>query len=163
MYSSDFQTTLRAITRLTNAAHLQSRRVATSHGVTGLELECLRWVAAGHQMTFDELALQLMIPDNDLLEILEALEERGLIMAATKDDEARTRDDVHIALTSKGAQVVISAHPPISELLARRLAKLSIDEQMILAEAAYLLIAALDETPKEEQVSATWPSLQGTS
>ena len=165
MHCSDYQFMMRTIARLANAAHLQSYRVAVSHDVTGLELVCLRWIAAGQPLSVSDLVLQSMIPQDILLTLMDALEARGLITITLFDDERESDSVVLLALANAGWQVVENAQPPIAERLWRRIAPLPAEDKALLAEAGRLLTELLqaEEEAEQEDGRGRWPTFHGTS
>ncbi len=160
---SEYTALIQTLSSLSNAILLHSRRLARSHDVTGLELACLRWIAAGQPLTYDELTVRLDLPQTVVIDLVAALEARKLIR--TEACEAKDGDFfLKLRVTPKGMAIVATAPPSVVERLAQVFPTLAPEDRADIVDALLFLTSEMEEHPTENPSSApAWPLPNGSS
>lgn len=152
---------LQALSRLSTEVLVHGQRVSSTHGVTGLELVFLRWLAAGQPASIGDLQRRTSLPPATLGEIVEALERKGLAKLELVPKPGAGPELV-ATLTGEGLKLVADAPPPPFARLADQIAKLSLENQAALDDAFGLLVDMLDGAEETEAAPApSWTINQG--
>jgi DNA-binding MarR family transcriptional regulator len=142
-------------------SNIHSQEIAASHNITGLTLECLRWIAAGQPVTTEDLSERFDISEGDLLDLLDSLHDQKLInISPVNQEDAPIR--LELTLTTFGLAIVETAAVPPLDLLAPAVAQLPLDEIEKLTEGMRILDRLLLDSESTEPPKESWPVLFGT-
>lgn len=164
MRSSNLLTILHTLGRFVRMTHVHSQEIGLSHNITGLSLECLRWIAAGQPLSTEDLSDRFDVDEHDLLDLLDSLHAAKLI-AITPTSHSHGPLHLELTLTSVGLAVVETATPPPLDDIAPSLAKLPDEDLTKLAEAMDILNRSLDEQrapPSSDAHREAWPLVFGS-
>lgn len=148
--ASDFEEdVLRSLRRITRAIDLHSRHLATTFGLTGPQLVCLRVVADQGPLSPSQLAREVALSQATITGIVDRLATRQLL---TRERINTDRRLVTVSLTDAGRALIQAAPSPLQERFAERLAALSDKEQasirMTLAQIVQMMDGSdLDAAP----------------
>jgi DNA-binding MarR family transcriptional regulator len=112
--------------RIMRAMDVYSRQLATSHGLTGPQMLCLREITTHGSLTTGTLARGMALSPATLTGILDRLEARGLVSRERRPEDKRR---VLVSLTPHGRQMAQELPSPLQDRFGSRMTKLSIDEQ----------------------------------
>lgn len=112
--------------RIMRAMDVYSRQLATSHGLTGPQMLCLREITTHGSLTTGTLARGMALSPATLTGILDRLEARGLVSRERRPEDKRR---VLVSLTPHGRQMALELPSPLQERFGARMAKLSTDDQ----------------------------------
>jgi DNA-binding MarR family transcriptional regulator len=129
-----------ALRRVIRAVDLHSRDLVESHGLTGPQALILKALHQG-PITVSDLAARISLSLGTVTDILNRLEQRGLIKRV-RDKEDRRR--VRVGATKAGLAVLKSSPPLLQERFVRRFAKLQDWEQTMLLAALQRVATMMD-------------------
>jgi DNA-binding MarR family transcriptional regulator len=129
-----------AIRRLIRAVDLHSRALVASHGLTGPQALILKALHNG-SLTAGELAIRISLSQGTVTDILNRLEQRGLVKRI-RDTVDRRR--VHVEATDTGLALLQKSPPLLQERFAQRLDNLQEWEQTQLLASLQRLAAMMD-------------------
>ncbi len=141
--------TLTALRRILRATDLHSREVASSVGLTTVQLRLLKIVQESQSANAKTLALQLHVSQATITVLLDKLEAKKMIERRVSETDRRQK---LIHITGLGRDALEAAPDPMQRAFVRRYEKLEAWEQAMLMAAAeriaYLLDAdGLDASP----------------
>ncbi|GAB4353358.1 MAG: MarR family transcriptional regulator [Immundisolibacter sp.] len=110
-----------ALRRIVRAIDLHSRRLAQTHGLTGPQALLLREVVNRGQTHATELAQAVSLSNATVTDILNRLEQRGLLERTRSGNDRRR---VLITPTASGRMLIEQAPPLLQEQFSGRLAQL---------------------------------------
>lgn len=117
---------LRALRRITRSIDLHSRQLATSYGLTGPQLICLRTLGQLGEITPGRLAREVSLSQATITGIVDRLVARQLV---NRERSSVDRRQVTVSLTEAGAALVASAPSPLQERFVEQLAACDLEEQ----------------------------------
>ena len=117
---------LRALRRITRSIDLHSRHLATTFGLTGPQLVCLRVIAHEGPLSPSQLAREVALSQATVTGIIDRLSARELV---TRERTSTDRRVVTVRITTDGQALVHAAPSPLQERFAERLSSLSKQEQ----------------------------------
>lgn len=117
---------LRALRRITRAIDIHSRKLATTFGLTGPQLVCLRALGQVEHMTPSGLAKEVALSQGTVTGIVDRLAARQLV---NRERNAPDRRLVTVTITDAGRALIDQAPSPLQEQFTERLAGLSGAEQ----------------------------------
>ncbi|MFQ5644693.1 MAG: MarR family winged helix-turn-helix transcriptional regulator [Thiogranum sp.] len=129
-----------AIRRLIRAVDLHSRTLVGSHGLTGPQALILKALHNG-SLTAGELATEVSLSQGTVTDILNRLEQRGLI-TRIRDTEDRRR--VRVEATDAGLALLEQSPPLLQERFAQRFNSLHDWEQTQLLASLQRIAAMMD-------------------
>jgi DNA-binding MarR family transcriptional regulator len=129
-----------ALRRVIRAVDLHSRALAETHGLTGPQALLLKALHKG-SISAGELASRLSLSQATVTDILNRLEQRGLIRR-TRDTEDRRR--VLVAATESGLTLLERSPPLLQERFAQRFNNLQEWEQTQLLASLQHVAAMMD-------------------
>ncbi len=129
-----------AIRRLIRAVDLHSRSLVGSHGLTGPQALILKAVHGG-SLTAGELATEVSLSQGTVTDILNRLEQRGLI---TRLRDTQDRRRVRVQATDAGLALLEQSPPLLQERFAQRFNDLQEWEQTQLLASLQRIAAMMD-------------------
>lgn len=117
---------LRALRRITRAIDLHSRKLASTYGLTGPQLVCLRALGQVQYSTPSALAKELSLSQATITGIIDRLDARQLI---TRERSTKDRRLVTVTITQAGRALIREAPYPLQETFVQQLKQLKHDEQ----------------------------------
>lgn len=132
---------LRALRRITRAIDLHSRHLATTFGLTGPQLVCLRVVAERGPLSPSQLAREVALSQATITGILDRLAARQLVVRERVSSDRRM---VSVRITEAGQSLIAEAPSPLQERFARRLVALSEEEQAIIRLTLNKIVHMMD-------------------
>lgn len=142
-----------ALRRVMRAVDLHSRRLMQSHGLTGPQALVLQEAVKGVSISAGELAVRVSLSQATVTDILNRLEQRGLL---ARERSERDRRKVMVRPTPAGGEVIAAAPPLLQETFVRRFGDLKSWEQMLLLSSLQRIAELMDA----EQLDAA-PLLTG--
>lgn len=133
-----------ALARISHACERQSRQRASTRGLSGLELECLRRVADARGAALAELVACPPLGEATLVEVYRRLESRRLVVI--REDPWKAGALV-VRPTEAGRDVTLSEPPPPHSRLAAALARLPEREREAIATALCRVALLIEEEP----------------
>jgi DNA-binding MarR family transcriptional regulator len=127
--------------RIMRAMDVYSRQLATSHGLTGPQMLCLREITTGGSLTTGTLARAMALSPATLTGILDRLEARGLVSRERRPEDKRR---VLVSLTPHGQQMALELPSPLQERFGARMTNLSTDEQTAIRIALGSIVRMMD-------------------
>jgi DNA-binding MarR family transcriptional regulator len=129
-----------ALRRVIRAVDLHSRTLVASHGLTGPQTLILKALQNG-SLSAGELATRVSLSQGTVTDILNRLEQRGLIQRI-RDTQDRRR--VLVATTESGVRLLERSPPLLQESFAQRLDSLQEWEQTQLLASLQRIAAMMD-------------------
>jgi DNA-binding MarR family transcriptional regulator len=145
-----YETILWALAHIAHACEIQSRELASSHNLSGLEFACLRRIVETNGETLEHMLAHSPLSERTLVEIYERLESRHLV---TIFRDERGEKLVGIEPTEAGIAHAYSAPPPIHERFADALMQLPEDEQEAIATSFRRVVELIEEETANHDVS----------
>ncbi len=123
-----------------------SRAIAREFGISGRQLSALRYLSKCGRATIGELSDYLYVSDSSTSELVDKLQERGLVLRTRCTKDSRV---VRVSLTPQGESLVACAPLAGISLMRQRLESLPDQELASLAHALELLanLLGVDEIP----------------
>jgi DNA-binding MarR family transcriptional regulator len=103
------ESVLNPLRRIVRAIDLQSRQLVRRHGLTGPQNMLLRELAQTGAVTVGRLAERISLSQATVTDILNRLEQRGLVLRMRSTDDKRC---VQVSLT-RAAEQLLQAAPPV--------------------------------------------------
>ncbi len=128
---------LRSLRRITRAIDLHSRRLASTFGLTGPQLVCLRAIAEQEQTSPTLLAREVSLSQGTVTGILDRLVARQLVQ---RERVERDRRIVSISVTPAGKALVEQAPSPLQERFLARFTALPSSQQQRLCQMLNQLV-----------------------
>ena len=128
--------------RIMRAMDVYSRQLASSHGLTGPQMLCLREVLDQGSLTTGALALAVALSPATLTGILDRLEVRGLVSRERRPEDKRR---VLVSLTALGRQMAQELPSPMQERFGSLLTELTADEQTAIRQALNKVARMMEE------------------
>jgi len=113
---------LQALRRIIHAVDVQSKKVATTYGVTVPQIICLHKVVEKGPISTSALGKEVFLASSTVIGILDRLEEKGYIIRARDTKDRRL---VYGQASTKGRQLVECMPNLIQETLCNAFADLS--------------------------------------
>lgn len=132
---------LRALRRITRAIDLHSRHLATTLGLTGPQLVCLRVVGQWESISPSQLAREVALSQATITGILDRLAARQLIARSRVSADRRV---VTVSITEAGKALVLAAPSPLQERFTNRLAALPEAEQLSIRDTLNRIVNLMD-------------------
>ena len=133
--------TLESLRRIIRSVEMYSKRLSSSHNITGPQLSCLLTIGKHQPLTASRIAKTVHVSASTLVGVLDRLEEKGLIV---RRRDATDRRRVYISLSDKGEEVSREAPPPLQEKLAQALLAASELEQCAIALALEKIVQVME-------------------
>lgn len=131
---------LSALRRVMRAVDLHSRQLVQSHGLTGPQALVLK--AVGHRsLSAGALAEQVNLSQGTVTDILNRLEQRGLVSRVRSETDRRR---VMVQLSEAGRRCLASSPPLLQERFASRFRELEQWEQTQLLASLQRIAAMMD-------------------
>lgn len=130
-----------ALRRVMRAVDLHSRKLMQSHGLTGPQALVLQEAVKGVGLSAGELANRVSLSQATVTDILNRLEQRGLL---TRERSERDRRKVVVRPTLAGGEVIAAAPPLLQETFVRRFGDLKPWEQMLLLSSLQRIAELMD-------------------
>jgi DNA-binding MarR family transcriptional regulator len=130
-----------ALRRVMRAVDLHSRKLMQSHGLTGPQALVLQEVVKGVGLSAGELASRVSLSQATVTDILNRLEQRGLL---TRERSESDRRKVAVRPTLAGGEVIAAAPPLLQETFVRRFGDLKPWEQMLLLSSLQRIAELMD-------------------
>jgi DNA-binding MarR family transcriptional regulator len=127
--------------RIMRAMDVYSRQLATSHGLTGPQMLCLREITSHGALTTGSLARAMALSPATLTGILDRLEARGLVSRERRPEDKRR---VLVSLTPHGQQMALELPSPLQERFGSRMTELSTDDQTAIRIALGSIVRMMD-------------------
>lgn len=142
-------TSLVALRRILRATEIYSRALASTAGLTPVQIRVLQIVLARDTTTPKDIATQMGVSPATISTLLDRLVAKSMITRARSDRDKR---QTYVALTAQGRAALASAPDPLQQKYVRAFEKLADWEQaMIVASlervAAMLSAEDLDAAP----------------
>ncbi|MEE4314900.1 MAG: MarR family transcriptional regulator [Desulfofustis sp.] len=126
-----------------------AKHVETTCGLSGAKLWMLYEINANPGIKVSELAAALTIHPSTCSNMLDKLEQQGLI---SRDRSGRDQRSVHLSLTEQGASLLSQAPQPAQGELSRALQRLSDEHLSTLHNGLAGLVAALNGTGEDDDL-----------
>lgn len=130
-----------ALRRVMRAVDLHSRKLMQSHGLTGPQALVLQEAVKGVGISAGELASRVSLSQATVTDILNRLEQRGLL---TRERSETDRRKVMVKPTLAGGEVMATAPPLLQETFVRRFTDLKPWEQMLLLSSLQRIAELMD-------------------
>lgn len=132
---------LRALRRVMRAVDLHSRQLAQGYGITGPQALLLKECLGGSGLTAGELARRVNLSQATVTDILNRLEQRGLILRTRSQQDRR---QVFVAATEQGRALAETSPPLLQERFVRRFNALPDWEQNLLLSSLQRIAELMD-------------------
>ncbi len=130
-----------ALRRVMRAVDLHSRSLMQSHGLTGPQALVLQAVVRQDPISAGELAARISLSQATVTDIVNRLEQRGLLTRERSDSDRRK---VMIRSTPDGAALIAAAPPLLQETFVRRFGELKQWEQLQLLASLQRIAELMD-------------------
>ncbi len=130
-----------ALRRVMRAVDLHSRSLMQSHGLTGPQALVLQVVVRQDLISAGELAARISLSQATVTDIVNRLEQRGLLTRERSDSDRRK---VMIRSTPDGAALIAAAPPLLQETFVRRFGELKQWEQLQLLASLQRIAELMD-------------------
>jgi DNA-binding MarR family transcriptional regulator len=134
-------TTLTALRRILRATELHNREVATSVGLTTVQLRLLKFIQETKSTNAKTLASQVHVSQATITVLLDKLESKKMIERRISSTDRRQKQ---IHTTDIGRQALEAAPDPIQRAFVHRFEKLEQWEQAMLMAAAERIAHLMD-------------------
>lgn len=131
---------LSALRRVIRAVDLHSRQLVQSHGLTGPQALILKALGEG-SLSAGALAEQVNLSQGTVTDIVNRLEQRGLLVRLRSDSDRRR---VMVELTQAGRDCLASSPPLLQDRFASRFRELDEWEQSMLLASLQRIAAMMD-------------------
>jgi DNA-binding MarR family transcriptional regulator len=132
---------LRALRRITRAIDLHSRFLATTFGLTGPQLVCLRVIGERGPLNASQLAREVSLSQGTITGIVDRLVSRQLV---DRERISADRRVVTVSFTLAGRSLVDAAPSPLQERFLERLQELSADERETIRRTLDKIVHLMD-------------------
>lgn len=140
--SSQFEEdVLRSLRRITRAVDLHSRHLATTYGLTGPQLVCLRVIAERGPLSPSYLAREVALSQATITGIVDRLSHRQLVTRSRTSSDRRV---VTVELTAAGRALIDVAPSPLQERFVARLHGLAQREQENIRDTLAQIVEMMD-------------------
>tara|TARA_R110002126_G_scaffold25224_3_gene86602 strand:+ start:2609 stop:3094 length:486 start_codon:yes stop_codon:yes gene_type:complete len=134
-------TTLTALRRILRATELHNREVATSVGLTAVQLRLLKFIQETKSTNAKTLASQVHVSQATITVLLDKLESKKMIERRVSSTDRRQKQ---IHTTDIGREALEAAPDPIQRAFVKRFEKLEQWEQAMLMAAAERIAHLMD-------------------
>ena len=148
-----------ALRRVIRAVDLHSRTLLESHGLTGPQALLLK-ALQGKPITVGDLAARISLSQGTVTDILNRLEQRGLVQRV-RDETDRRR--VWVGATAAGMDLLASSPPLLQERFAQRFGDLQDWEQTQLLTSLQHIAAMMDAEGLDASPVLSSGSLRATA
>ncbi len=131
---------LRALRRISRAIDLHSRHLASTFGLTGPQLVCLRALGQREHATPSELAKEVSLSQATVTGIVDRLVARQLV---TRERKHKDRRLVTVTITKAGRDLIEQAPSPLQESFLERLRALPDEEQDRLSSTLSTIVSMM--------------------
>jgi DNA-binding MarR family transcriptional regulator len=138
--SKDLSGIVNNLRRLFQVILEKSRRAEEETGLTGSQLWAMKEVAAVGSLRCSELARRLFIHPATVVNLVDRLEQRGLVIRVRSASDRRV---VLVELTEQGRMLVATAPDVAQDLLVKGLVKLSREKVEQIDEGLRQLVTVL--------------------
>ena len=140
---------LTSLRRVIRATDLHSKRLAKTSGLTAPQILLLQAIRRLEGGTIGQLASEVSLSQATVTNILDRLEKRELVRRERSTVDKRK---VHVHLTARGEEIIMTAPTPLQEQFARQFNELQEWEQTMIIAAlqrvAYMMDAEhIDASP----------------
>jgi DNA-binding MarR family transcriptional regulator len=132
---------LRSLRRVTRAIDLHSRWLATTFGLTGPQLVCLRVIVERRSISPGQLAREVALSQATITGIVDRLAARQLV---TRARDAPDRRLVSVSATDAGRALVSEAPSPLQDRFVQRLRSLSEEDRNAMRETLRKIVEMMD-------------------
>lgn len=140
IHSESVDQILTALRRVIRAVDLHSRRLVESHGLTGPQALLLKAVG-NESLSAGALAERVSLSQGTVTDILNRLEQRGLVTRVRSDTDRRR---VMVELSPAGRDCLASSPPLLQDRFASRFEELEPWEQTQLLASLQRIAAMMD-------------------
>jgi len=140
IHSESVDQILTALRRVIRAVDLHSRRLVESHGLTGPQALLLKAVG-NESLSAGTLAERVSLSQGTVTDILNRLEQRGLVTRVRSDTDRRR---VMVELSPAGRDCLASSPPLLQDRFASRFEELESWEQTQLLASLQRIAAMMD-------------------
>lgn len=121
---------LQSLRRIIRSVELYSKKLASSHKVTGPQLICLLTLKEKEPLTATQIGREVHLSPSTVVGVLERLEEKKMV---ERNRDSVDRRKVFVTLTDAGRQLIEAAPSPLQDRLSVALAALNELEQSTIA------------------------------
>ena len=132
---------LRSLRRIIRAVEMYSKKLASSHKITGPQLVCLLSIMEKEPLTATQIARDVHLSASTVVGVLDRLEEKGLTQ---RERDKNDRRKVYVTLTDKGRELADSAPSPLQDKLSLALNALNELEQVSIALALEKVVELME-------------------
>jgi len=132
---------LKSLRRITRSIDLHSRELASTFGLTGPQLVCLRVIGQHKSLTPSKLAQEVSLSQATITGIIDRLAARQLV---TRDRSATDRRLVSVEITAAGRDLIRAAPYPLQESFLKRLQAESRAEQENMQRTLEKIVRMMD-------------------
>ena len=132
---------LRSLRRIIRAVEMYSKKLASSHKITGPQLVCLLSIMEKEPLTATQIARDVHLSASTVVGVLDRLEEKGLTQ---RERDKSDRRKVYVTLTDKGRELADSAPSPLQDKLSLALNALNELEQVSIALALEKVVELME-------------------
>ena len=131
------------IRKIVRSINLESKKIQKEHGVSIPQILCLSYLHASknYQSTQGEIRNFLNLNSSTASGIINRLENKGFLARLPKQGDKRV---VNIALTSKGAKLLLQVPPLLHEKLSEKLQLLPENKLEQIQESLHTLVSLLN-------------------
>ena len=138
---SSEQQVLVALRKIMRGVDLYSRKLRSSHNLTGPQLLSLLALAKEDTLKVSDIAHRVHLSASTIVGILDRLEEKGLVQ---RERSKHDRRQVHASITKTGRSLAMKSPSPLQDKLAEALKDLSDSEQKEIALSLEQIVAFMD-------------------
>jgi DNA-binding MarR family transcriptional regulator len=130
-----------SLRRLIRATDLHSKQLMKTAGLTAPQLLLLQAIRANSEVTIGELAREISLSQATVTNILDRLENRGMIYRKRSENDKRK---VHAYLTDGGIEQLKNAPTPLQEHFVRQFSDLDDWEQNMILSSLQRVAQMMD-------------------
>jgi DNA-binding MarR family transcriptional regulator len=143
-----------------HAVDMRSRRLISSHGITGPQLMILKVLSVLNGSSVGELTREVHLSQATVTGILDRLEKRGLVERQRSDVDKRK---VNVSLTDAGKNILADAPPLLQEKFMSEFAKLEDWEQTQILSSLQRIVSMMEASDIEVEPILTSDSIEEIS
>ena len=132
-----------SLRRIIRATSLHSRKLGKDTGLTTAQLVVLREVEGAPAISVSDIARHISLSQATVTTLIQHLEAQELVSKQKSETDKRR---LEVTLTSKGADLLASAPPPLQEDFAERFEQLESWEQYAIVSALERVAVMMDAT-----------------
>jgi DNA-binding MarR family transcriptional regulator len=149
-----------ALRRIMHAVDMRSRRLISSHGITGPQIMILKVLSVLNGSSVGELTREVHLSQATVTGILDRLEKRGLVERQRSDVDKRK---VNVSLTRAGEKILADAPPLLQEKFMSEFAKLEDWEQTQILSSLQRIVSMMEASDIRVEPILTSDSIEEIS